>query len=104
MTAPATTGEVLFNPRTYDPGHFDPETRRVLLATIEWFESRGKRVLKEHERERTWYADYLDFVARERIFATLLTPAAEAGDDPNKRWDTARICAFNEISAFYGLP
>jgi acyl-CoA dehydrogenase len=32
-----------------------------------------------------------------------LTPAAEAGDSPDKRWDTARNCAFNEISAFYGL-
>jgi alkylation response protein AidB-like acyl-CoA dehydrogenase len=98
-----TTDRVLFNPRTYDPSHLDDESRRIMLATIEFFEQRGKRVLKEHDHERTWYADYLDFVARERIFATLLTPASEADGDPDKRWDTARICEFNEISAFYGL-
>lgn len=93
----------LFNPTTYDAAGFDPETRRVLLATIEWFESRGKRVLKDHDHERVWYSDFLEFVKRERVFATLLTPAAEAGGDPDKRWDTSRICAFNEITAFYGL-
>ena len=42
---------------------FDEATRRVLLATIEFFESRGKATLKEHDHERTWYADFLEFVA-----------------------------------------
>jgi acyl-CoA dehydrogenase len=99
----AASGALLFNPRTFDASEFDPETRRVLLATIEFFESRGKEALKQHDRDRTWYADFLEFQARERVFATLLTPAAEAGGDPDKRWDTARIAAFNEITAFYGL-
>jgi acyl-CoA dehydrogenase len=95
---------VLFNPRTYDGAGLDPESRRIMLATIEFFESRGKATLKEHDHERRWYSDFLEFVARERVFATLLTPAAEANGDADKRWDTARICAFNEITAFYGLP
>ncbi len=95
---------MLFNPRTYDGAGLDPESRRIMLATIEFFESRGKATLKEHDHERRWYSDFLEFVARERVFATLLTPAAEAGGHADKRWDTARICAFNEITAFYGLP
>jgi alkylation response protein AidB-like acyl-CoA dehydrogenase len=94
---------VLLNPRTYDPAHLDDESRRLLRATIEFFESRGKDVLKEHDRDRVWYGDFLDFVKRERIFAKLLTPAGEADGDPDKRWDTARICAFNEVTGFYGL-
>ena len=85
------------------PADFDEATRRALLATIDFFESRGKATLKEHDHERTWYADFLEFVKRERIFATLLTPAAEAAGDPDKRWDTARISAFSEITGFYGL-
>ena len=101
--APPKTDGLLFNPRTYDPAALDPESRRVLLATIEWFESRGKGVLKEHDRDRVWYEDFLEFVKRERVFARLLTPAADSGGDEDKRWDTARICAFNEITAFYGL-
>src|SRR3954470_14162201 len=96
---------LLFNPRTYDAAEFDEPTRRALLATIEFFETRGKRKLKDDDRDRVWYADFLDFVARERVFASFLTPAAEAGPDAGgKRWDTARICAFNEITGFYGLP
>src|SRR5947208_11476550 len=95
---------LLFNPRTYDAAEFDEPTRKALLATIEWFESRGKRRLKDDDHERVWYADFLEFVREERIFAMFLTPAKDAGGDPDKRWDSARICAFNEITGFYGLP
>ena len=72
---------VLLNPRRYRGAGLDPESRRLMLATIEFFESRGKDVLKEHDHDHTWYADFLEFVKRERVFATLLTPAAEAGGD-----------------------
>jgi alkylation response protein AidB-like acyl-CoA dehydrogenase len=96
-------GAPFFNPRTYDPEHLDAESRRLMLATIDFFESRGKAVLKQHDREHVWYADFLEFVAREKLFAKLLTPSAEAGGDPDKRWDTARVCELNEILAFYGL-
>ncbi len=109
---PATAGEapgaapgdgVLLNPASYDPTHLDPESRRLMLATIDFFESRGKRVLKQHDRDHVWYADFLEFVKENKVFATLLTPSRDAGGDPAKRWDTNRICAFNEITAFYGL-
>jgi acyl-CoA dehydrogenase len=93
----------LFNPHSYDPADFDEATRRALQATIDFFETRGKATLKEHDHERTWYADFLEFVKRERIFAMLLTPAADGDGDPDKRWDTARISAFSEITGFYGL-
>jgi acyl-CoA dehydrogenase len=100
----STGTALLFNPRTYDAAEFDEPTRKALLATIEFFESRGKRKLKDDDHERVWYADFLEFVHRERIFASFLTPAAESDGDETKRWDTARICAFNEITGFYGLP
>ncbi|MEW2630810.1 acyl-CoA dehydrogenase family protein [Streptomyces sp. NPDC048389] len=94
---------LLFNPRTYDPAHFDPETRRLLRATVDWFEARGKRRLIEDYRTRAWLADFLAFAAEEGLFATFLTPAAEADTRRDKRWDTARIAALNEIFGFYGL-
>jgi alkylation response protein AidB-like acyl-CoA dehydrogenase len=100
---PATKQALLFNPRTYDPTDLDAESRRLLRATIEFFESRGKERLKADDRERVWYSDYLEFLASEGVLAKFLTPAGEAGGDADKRWDTARICEFNEISAFYGL-
>ncbi|MFJ7209357.1 acyl-CoA dehydrogenase family protein [Streptomyces sp. NPDC098789] len=93
---------LLFNPRTYDPAHFDPETRRLLRATVDWFEERGKRRLIEDYRSRAWLGDFLAFAAEEGLFATFLTPAAAAGKQ-DQRWDTARIAALNEILGFYGL-
>ncbi len=95
--------DLLFNPRTYDPADLDPESRRLLRATIDWFEARGKERLKADDHERVWYSDYLDFLASEGLLAKFLTPAGEGTGDADKRWDTARICEFNEISAFYGL-
>ncbi|XHM65078.1 acyl-CoA dehydrogenase family protein [Streptomyces nigra] len=95
---------LLFNPRTYDPAHFDPETRRLLRATVDWFEERGKRRIIEDYRTRAWLGDFLAFAAKEGLFATFLTPAPAAGDgEDDKRWDTARIAALNEILGFYGL-
>lgn len=95
--------DLLLNPRTYDPGHFDPETRRLLRATVDWFETRGKKALISSYIDRAWYADFLEFAAKEGLFATFLTPAADAAGDENKRWDTARNAALNEILGFYGL-
>ncbi|MFJ6806740.1 acyl-CoA dehydrogenase family protein [Streptomyces anulatus] len=98
----AESASLLFNPRTYDPQHFDPETRRLLRATVDWFEERGKRRLIEDYRSRAWLGDFLAFSAKEGLFATFLTPAFAAGSE-DRRWDTARIAALNEIFGFYGL-
>ncbi|MEU5334227.1 acyl-CoA dehydrogenase family protein [Streptomyces asoensis] len=98
------TDALLFNPRTYDPAHFDPETRRLLRAIVDWFEERGKRRLIEDYRSRAWLGDFLAFAAKEGLFATFLTPASASADGAgDKRWDTARIAALNEILGFYGL-
>jgi len=99
----ASTTSRLLNPGTYDPVEFDPATRRLFRATIEWFEAKGKAALTAEVRTDVWYADFIEFLARERAFATLLTPERDAGGDPDKRWDTARNAAFNEILGFYGL-
>ncbi|MCL2534734.1 MAG: acyl-CoA/acyl-ACP dehydrogenase [Nocardiaceae bacterium] len=96
-------GELLLNPHDYDPTAFDPNTRRLLRATIDWFEHRGKRRLLQDDLHAIWTRDFLDFVGREKLFATFLTPAAESGGDPNKRWDAARNAALSEILGFYGL-
>ncbi|MDG3016776.1 acyl-CoA dehydrogenase family protein [Speluncibacter jeojiensis] len=94
---------LLINPDTYAPEHFDPETVRLLRATIDWFESRGKARLASDYHQRVFHQEFLDFAAREKLFATFLTPTAEAGGAPDKRWDTSRISALSEILGFYGL-
>ena len=102
-SATTSTTSRLLNPGTYDPVEFDPATRRLFRATIDWFEAKGKVALTAEVRTDVWYADFIEFLARERAFATLLTPERDGGGDPDKRWDTARNAAFNEILGFYGL-
>lgn len=97
-----TDATLAFNPHAADFSTFDAESRRIFQSTLTFFEERGKRVLLEQDRERIWYADFLEFLKRERVFATLLTPTAEGGGDPDKRWDTRRIAMMSHILGFYG--
>jgi acyl-CoA dehydrogenase len=106
--AGTTAGEaeadgVLLNPHAYEGAELDPSARRIMRATIEWFEARGKEALKEADHERTFYRDFIAFQAAEKAFATLLTPQRDAEGEEDRRWDTYRNCQFNEITGFYGL-
>ncbi|WP_445168278.1 acyl-CoA dehydrogenase family protein [Mycolicibacterium sp. Dal123E01] len=100
MTQPSG---LLFNPKSYDPRQFDPGTRRQLRALIAWFEERGKAKLLHDDLHAVWVSDFLEFIKRERIFATFLTPSEFGLGDDNKRWDTSRNAALSEILGFYGL-
>ena len=92
---------ILLQPKKHDRKYADERSREVMLKAIEFFESKGKRRLKEDDHAAVWYQDFLDFVRKERIFATMCTPAGYGAEDA--RWDTWRICEFAEILAFYGL-
>jgi len=94
---------MLFNPRKESFEHLDARSREIMAKTIEFFETKGKTQLKEDDHERRWYADFLEFVKENQVFATLLTPPEFAGGNPDARWDTYRNCVFNEILGFYGL-
>jgi acyl-CoA dehydrogenase len=97
------TDGLLFDPNTYDPQQFDDETRRLLRATIDWFEGQGKKRMLDDDLAAQWPADFVEFVKREKLFATFLTPSEYADGDPEKRWDAARNAALSEILGFYGL-
>jgi alkylation response protein AidB-like acyl-CoA dehydrogenase len=103
MTTAALTSR-LFNPSAYEAAEFDPATRRLLRATIDWFEAKGQAQIAAEVRSDEWYGDFIEFLGRERALAILLTPQRDGDGDPDKRWDTARNAAFNEILGFYGLP
>lgn len=93
----------MFNPHKPDFADFDAETQRIFHATIDFFEGKGKAWLLEQDRDRVWFEDFLDFQKKERVFATFLTPAAQAEGDPNKRWDEARVTKYSQILGFYGM-
>ncbi len=92
---------ILLNPKAHNRFYPDEHSREIMLKTIAFFEQRGKARLKADDRARVWYAEFLDFIRENRIFAELLTPPEYGSGDT--RWDTWRNCEFNEILAFYGL-
>lgn len=97
----ANKTSLLLNPHRIGDLPLDARSREILTKTIEFFESKGKKKLREDDLDRVWYADFLDFVKREKIFADLLTPPELGG--PDARWDTFRNCYVNEVLGFYGL-
>ena len=92
---------ILLNPNKLDRNYPDEQSREIMRKTVEFFETKGKKQLKADDFDRVWYADFLEFVKREKIFHQLLTPPGFSGEDT--RWDTWRNCEFNEILGFYGL-
>jgi len=92
---------LLLNPKKHRRPYPDERSRQVMLKTIDFFERKGKRRIKDDYHARIWYADFLNFVKEEKIFATMCTPSGQGA--PDSRWDTWRICEFAEILGFYGL-
>ena len=92
---------MLFNPKTAQFEHLDERSREIMQKTIDFFETKGKRRLKEEHHERVWYDDFLQFLKKEGIFYTLLTPPQYGAK--GCRWDTYRNMDFNEILSFYSL-
>ncbi|OBG99738.1 MULTISPECIES: acyl-CoA dehydrogenase [unclassified Mycobacterium] len=92
---------MLLNPNHLQRRYPDRRSGEIMAATVDFFESRGKARLKSDDHNRVWYSDFLDHIGRERIFASLLTPAEYGADDC--RWDTYRLSEFAEIVGFYGL-
>jgi acyl-CoA dehydrogenase len=92
---------LLLNPRHSSRFYPDEASRQIMFKTIAFFEEKGKQRVKEDDHKRVWYADFIEFQKREKLFATLLTPTPYGGGDA--RWDTWRNCEFNEILGFYGL-
>lgn len=92
---------ILLNPKQHSRPYKDEKSREIMLKTIDFFEKKGKHKLKEDDRNRVWYEDFLEFIKENKIFYTLLTP--DSYGEEGCRWDTWRNCEFNEILGFYGL-
>ena len=92
---------ILLNPDQENYDKLDPASQEIMRQTHAFFRSKGKQKIIDDYNARVWYQDFLDFVKDKQVFAGLLTPAGYGGDD--SRWDTRRICDFNELLGFYGL-
>lgn len=92
---------LIFHPLENDYSYLGVEAQQIMQQTIDWFEAKGKKKLTSDDRNYVWYDDFLSFTKANQLFAKLMTPQSYGGE--KERWDTARIAAFTEICAFYGL-
>jgi acyl-CoA dehydrogenase len=92
---------ILLNPKKYQRQDSDDRSREIMQKTIRFFENKGLDNLKKDFHERTWYAEFIEFMGKEQVLATMMTNS-ENGDEES-RWDTSRVCEFAEILGFYGL-
>lgn len=53
---------ILLNPKKHDRPYQDEASRRLMRQTIAFFETKGRRRIKEDDHDRVWYADFIDRV------------------------------------------
>ncbi|MCP4137167.1 MAG: acyl-CoA dehydrogenase [bacterium] len=95
---------LLLNPKKYDPkdrNYPDDRSGEIMKKTIEWFEKKGKKKLKDDFHERDFTYDFAEFVKEERIFETLFLPKGY-GEDKDQYYSTYKMFEFSEICGFYG--
>lgn len=92
---------MLLNPKKHTRPYKDEKSRDIMLKTIEFLENKGLKQIKKDFHEKVWNYDFVEFLKKENILATLMTPSGYGAED--SRWDTYRICEFAEITGFYGI-
>jgi acyl-CoA dehydrogenase len=69
---------ILLDPNQLDRAYPDERSAEIMRKTVGFFEAKGKEKLLADYYERPWYADFLEFVKKERIFASTGTPGGSA--------------------------
>jgi acyl-CoA dehydrogenase len=92
---------ILLNPRNHVRKYPDDKSRQIMLKTIEFFENKGLKKIKQDWHQKNWNYDFVKFLKDSQVFATLMTPSGYGAAD--SRWDNYRNCEFSEISSFYGI-
>ena len=92
---------MLLNPLHHKRPYKDDTSREIMLKTIDFLEKKGLKKVKADYHEKVWNYDFVEFLKKEKILATLMTPSGYGPED--SRWDTYRICEFAEITSFYGI-
>ncbi len=93
--------KILLNPQNYLREYKESRDKELMLKTIEFFEKKGLKKIKEDWHEKVWNYDFVEFLKETGAFARLMTP--EGYGAPDSRWDTHRNNGFSEITSFYGV-
>ncbi|MGV8981938.1 acyl-CoA dehydrogenase [Clostridium sp.] len=96
-----TVKSLLLNPNDYIGKHPDEKTHNAILESMEFFENKGLKAIRQDHKNFIWQEDWIKYQKEHGIFATMLTPKGYG--DSDSRFDLARICEMSEILGFYGF-
>jgi acyl-CoA dehydrogenase len=71
----------------------------TVKALSDFFERKGLEQLKKEDREETWYADFLEHVKENGIYARLLSPKKYSSR--GHQFDFLSLCRFLETFAYF---
>ncbi|MDA3895674.1 MAG: acyl-CoA/acyl-ACP dehydrogenase [Desulfobacteraceae bacterium] len=92
---------LLLNPKKYaDRNYPDERSKEIMLKTIDFFESKGMKKMKDDTFAAKFTDDFTEFIKKERIFETLFLPKGYGPDD--QYYSTYKMFEFSEICGFYG--
>ena len=92
---------LLLNPKKYqDRNYPDARSKEIMLKTIEFFENKGMKKMKEDAFKAEFTYDFAEFIKKEKIFETLFLPKGYGEED--QYYSTYRMFEFSEITGFYG--
>ena len=96
-----TVKSLLLNPNNYNGKHADEKTHNAILKSMEFFEKKGLKSIRQDHKNFIWQEDWIKYQKEHGIFATMLTTKGYGDDD--SRFDLSRICEMSEILGFYGF-
>jgi acyl-CoA dehydrogenase len=73
----------------------DPPTRKL----VEFFERKGLAAIKEEDRLEQWYDDWLDYQAKNNLYASVLSPKSYSSQ--GREFDLLRYARFMEVFAYF---
>jgi len=91
----------LLNPNSYIKSSPNPDTHEMMKKVILWFEEKGLKSIKKDFHEKNWNYDFVEFMKKEGILASLMTPEGYGNGDAT--WNSSRNTEFAEVSSFYGI-
>ncbi|MCC5815975.1 MAG: acyl-CoA dehydrogenase [Leptospira sp.] len=91
----------LFHPTKADFSEFDSDTQDIFKKTVQFFEKKGKAVMKEEDHLAVWPEDFFAFIKESRFIEKFLTPSQYGAE--GSRYDISRNTQMSEILGFYSL-
>src|SRR5207247_1619342 len=73
----------------------DPSIRLL----IDFFRNKGLAALKEEDRQEDWYQDWIDYQAKHKLYASVLSP--QRYSSLGHRFNVTKLTRFLEVFAYF---